>query len=76
MGSELHSAILNGAIKNANLSIDAGSKWYATADSTVTLTEDVYVNQIDAPEGVTINAKGGAAGTYDLPGGGKLIIAE
>lgn len=76
MWIELHSTILNGAIKNANISIDAGSKWYATADSTVTLTEDVYVNQIDAPKGVTINAKGGAAGTYDLPSGGKLIIAE
>lgn len=76
MWIELHSTILKGAVKNANISIDAGSHWYATGDSNVTLTEDVYVNQIDAPEGVTINAVGGAAGTYDLPSGGKLIIAE
>ncbi len=76
MWIELNSTILNGAIVNANLSMDIGSKWYATADSTVTLTADVYVNQIDAPAGVTINAIGGAAGEYDLPSGGKLIITE
>ena len=76
MWIELHSTILNGAIQNANISMDAGSKWYATADSVVTLTEDVYINQIDAPDGVTIQATGGAAGTYELPGGGRLIITE
>lgn len=76
MWIQLNSTILSGAIQNANLSIDEGSKWYATADSTVTLIKDVYVNQIDAPAGVTINAVGGAAGEYDLMSGGKLIIAE
>lgn len=76
MWIQLNSTVLRGAIQNANISIDAGSKWYATADSTVTLTEDVYVNQIDAPAGVTINATGDKAGTYNLPGGGVLIIVE
>ncbi len=75
MWIQLHSTVLKGAIQNANLSMDVGSSWYATADSVVTLTEDVYINQIDAPEGVTIYAEGGAAGAYDLPGGGRLIIA-
>lgn len=76
MWIELHSTVYKGAVKNANIAIDAGSHWYATGDSTVTLTEDVYVNQIDAPAGVTITAAGISVGTYDLPGGGKLVVVE
>lgn len=74
MWISLNSTVLKGAIQNANLSMDAGSKWYATADSTVTFTSDLYPNQMDAPEGVTIQAVGDVAGEYTLASGGKLIV--
>ena len=67
---------MTGAIKNANLKMDVRSYWYATADSNVTFTGDFYLNQLDAPAGVTIKAVGGQSGTYDLFSGGKLVIAE
>jgi len=63
-----------GAIHNGNLALDQASKWIATADSTVTLTADVYPAQLDALKGVTITAFGAEAGSYDLPGGGKLVV--
>lgn len=73
MWISLQSTVLKGAIQNANLTMDAGSKWYATGDSVITIAKDVYINQIDAPAGVTIRAIAGVSGTYDLPGGGRLI---
>ena len=67
---------MTGAIHNANLHMDVRSFWYATADSEVTFTGEFFLNQIDAPAGVTIHAKGEKAGTYDLFNGGKLIVEE
>ena len=54
----LNSTQLAGAIKNANVAFDNGSKWTATADSNVVFVTDVEPAQIDAVEGVTITAKG------------------
>ena len=67
---------MTGKIQGAHLSMDVRSHWFATADSEVVLTSDLYINQIDAPEGVTIHAKGAQAGEYDLYSGGKLLIFE
>lgn len=69
------STCLTGAILNAGLVMDQGSRWYATGDSTVTLGGDVETKQIDAPKGVTITAKAaGGQGVYDLVSGGKLVV--
>lgn len=70
----LNSTQLAGAIVNANLALDKGSKWTATADSVVTFVTDVDPAQIDATEGVTITAKGAEAAEYTLPGGGRLVV--
>lgn len=67
---------LTGAIRGAHLSMDTRSFWYADRDSEVTFTGDVFLNQIDAPLGVEIRAKGEKAGEYDLHSGGKLIVLE
>ena len=67
---------MTGAIHNASLTMDVRSFWYATADSEVTFAGEIFLNQIDAPEGVTISAKGEKAGTYDLFSGGKLVVTE
>jgi len=72
----LNSTTLNGAIANGNVAMDVGSKWIATADSTVIFITDVYPAQIDALAGVTIKAEGACAGTYDLASGGRLIIED
>jgi len=71
---ELNSTVLSGAIKNANLYMDEGSKWFATADSEVTLAADAYTNQIDAPKGVTIKAYCEEEKTVELPSGGTLVM--
>ncbi len=76
MWVDLESAQLTGAIKNANLCIGTGSKWTATADSCVVLTSEVNIAQIDALNGVTINAIAGSSGEYTLASGGKLIVKE
>lgn len=70
----LTSTSLTGAIQNAQLELDPGSRWYATADSTVTLYGTVDGAQIDAPSGVTIRALGGQEMTLSLPSGGTLIV--
>lgn len=67
---------MKGAIHNATVNMDVRSYWFATADSEVTFTGEVFLNQIDAPQGVTISAKGETAGTYDLFSGGKLVVTE
>ncbi len=74
MWVELKSTTLTGAIKGANLSMDAGSKWIACADSDVTLLTDVNPAQIDAPAGVTVTVRGGEAAEYALAGGGRLVV--
>ena len=71
----MNSTCLTGAILNAALIMDQGSRWYATGDSRVTIAGDVDVCQIDAPAGVTIIAAAAdGQGTYDLSSGGKLIV--
>ena len=69
---------LKGAVSNASLSLDATSKWTATANSTVTLTGASSVKNIDAPAGVTITATAGEGctlqGDYTLSSGGTLHI--
>ncbi len=76
MWIRLNSTTLKGAIINGNLALDAGSKWTATADSNIILLTDIYPAQIDAPEGVTIKAKGHQAAVYGLAGGGRLVVEE
>lgn len=72
----LRSATLTGAIKNACIELDGGSRWFATADSDVILGCDLEKGQIDAPSGVTILASGSEDGEFELLSGGKLIIRK
>ena len=74
MWIEMNSALLTGGIANGTLTMDGGSKWIATKDSTVHLMNDINLAQIDAREGVTITATGGEKGTYTLASGGKLVV--
>jgi hypothetical protein len=76
MNVYLQSTTLKGAVKDAYISMDAGSKWIATDYSKVTIAGDVDTAQFDAPKGVTIVAVAGGSGTYTLPGGGTLILKE
>lgn len=72
----LTSACLMGAVQNAILIMDQGSRWYATGDSAVVLGSDVDTSQIDAPAGVTITAQAASGqGTYTLSSGGTLVVA-
>lgn len=69
------STCLTGAIQNAYVSMDQGSRWYATGDSNVILSGTVETAQMDAPEGVTIHAKAAeGTGEYPLASGGKLVV--
>ena len=67
-----------GSIKNASISLDADSSWTATADSKVTLADNVDLSKIDAPIGVTITALAGKdcilKGAYKLASGGILSV--
>lgn len=74
MWLNLSSTILKGAVQNAILSMDAGSFWYATADSSVVLQSDILTAQIDAPKGVTVHAIGIKAEKVTLASGGMLVI--
>ncbi len=74
MTVNLRSTCLTGAIRNANLTMDVGSRWAASGDSYVVLASDVDLSQLDAPAGVTITAKGAVPGEHQLPSGGKIII--
>jgi hypothetical protein len=74
----LEGTALKGAIDGASLSVDADSKWMATASSKVTLVGNVEVAKIDAPAGITISAAAGKdcrlKGNYKLASGGALIV--
>ncbi len=78
MTVHLHGSSLTGAIRDATVSFDAGSRWTATADSTLTLLGPVALTQIDAVAGVTITAKAGAGlaqhGRHALRSGGQLVV--
>jgi len=73
----LESTTLKGNINDANvfLTVDAASKWIATADSQVTIVGSVDIAQIDAPNGITINAVADESGAYTLASGGKLQLS-
>ena len=74
MSVYLISTTLKGAIKDAFLTLDGNSKWVAERDSTVSLVGNVDISQIDAPEGITINAIAAQEGTFKLPSGGILNL--
>ena len=74
MSVYLESTILKGAMKDAIITIDARSKWIATADSEVTIVGNIDLSRIDAPTGVTISAVASQSGTYSLASGGILNV--
>jgi hypothetical protein len=63
---------LKGSIKNASISLDKASKWFATTDSTVQVAGSFDTRQIDAAAGVTVIATSRDDKTYKLPSGGIL----
>lgn len=67
---------LRGAIRNAHLRMDTGSRWTATADSDVTLLGEAETAQFDALTGVTITLRGMKSGSYPLPSGGTLVCQD
>ena len=73
----IQNASVTGAIVDTYISLE-GSRWTATADSTVCLMGDVKSQQLDAPAGVTISAKAGEGcgltGSYTLASGGILTV--
>jgi hypothetical protein len=75
---ELERTRLRGAIRNAALMLDTGSRWTATADSNVSLAGDTDLAHIDAPPGVTISAQAQAGsplhGSHALASGGRLVV--
>lgn len=76
MWIRLEGTVLTGAIRDAVLSMDLGSKWIATGNSYITLFGNVETAQIDAPDGVTITAKGGEDKAYSLASGGWLVVSQ
>lgn len=67
-----------GKIKDAYISLDNRSRWFASEDSNVGLVGLIKPEQIDAPAAVTVTAvpAGGCvlSGEYALASGGKLIV--
>jgi hypothetical protein len=78
MRVRLQGSSLVGRVQGVELSLDAGSRWTATADSSVTLAAGTKPAQLDAPVGVTITATappgGLPAGEHRLAGGGLLKL--
>lgn len=72
----LSSSNVRGKINGAYVSMDKGSKWFATADSEITLMDEVLLGQIDAPVGVTITIHGEGEMKVSLPSGGTLVVTE
>ncbi len=70
----LENTALTGAVNNAYLTLDPNSRWTATENSVLTLVGEFELDQIDAPTGVTITARGGQSGQFDLASGGKLEL--
>ena len=76
MTTRLEGTVLRGKLKNTRLIMDRGSKWIATENSEVELSGDFDLEQIDAPEGVTIHAKAAVAGEFQLDSGGMLLARD
>ena len=76
MWLKLTDTVLTGAICGAHLELNAGARWFATADSEVTLIAELDSAQIDAPEGVTIRMHAGEQGSVKLASGGVLELVD
>ena len=66
-----------GAIRNATISLDGASFWYATADSRVAVSGEFDLSRVDAAPGVTIELSWDACpeqGEIVLSSGGKVAI--
>jgi hypothetical protein len=78
MRVSLQASALTGRVQGVELSLDSGSRWTATADSSVTLAAGTTLAQLDAPAGVTITAPAVAGGLpvgeHRLGGGGLLKV--
>lgn len=78
MSIVLDNTKVTGAIVGAYVKL-MDSQWYATKDSSVALVDAVSADGIDAPAGVIITAVAASgttlSGSYDLPSGGKLVVA-
>lgn len=78
MRVRLEGSTLRGRVQGVHLSLDAASRWTATADSSATLAADTALAQLDAPAGVTIQAPAVAgglpAGEHRLASGGRLVL--
>lgn len=78
MRVRLEGSTLQGRVQGVELALDAGSRWQASADSSVTLAAGTTLAQVDAPAGVTISARavpgGLPAGEHRLAGGGRLEV--
>ena len=72
----LKHTVLRGAIHGAFLTLDDRSRWVAERDSDVILVGEIDMEQIDAPEGVTITATAGETDTRTLRSGGTLILKQ
>lgn len=72
----LTDSVLSGAIRGANLRMDASSRWFASADSEVTLLGELDPTQIDAPEGVTVCLHAAETGRVQLASGGVLEVID
>lgn len=74
----LDGSTVQGAIRGAYLKL-IGSSWLATEDSSVALVDCTGTEGLDAAAGVTISAVAAAgttlSGQYDLPSGGRLVVA-
>jgi len=78
MEVKFEATTLKGVIRDATIWLDEHSRWIATADSKVALEAPFDLRRVDAPAGVTINARAVdgavAAGRHPLPGGGVLDV--
>ncbi len=77
----LVSTNLKGAIHGASIKIDASSKWTATSDSEVILTDNSDLARISAPKGVTVKATAASGsslpgGARKLAGGGTMLVGQ
>lgn len=74
MWLSLCSSSVRGKICGAHVEFDKGSKWFATADSEITLMSEAFLGQFDAPEGVTITVHGDTDTVCKLASGGTLKV--
>lgn len=78
MRVQLEASTLTGRVQGVELVLDRGSRWLASADSSVTLAAGTTLGQVDAPAGVTIEARavpgGLSLGEHRLASGGRLEV--